>query len=104
MQFPDPEDFIARWLDGLLKASKADSFRYDRPADHDTAARRLVRMLKSASVRKYTFTFLRRNFYRQLDARTRAKPPDDLWGIQITMHHTLFVRRFEGVSDLRRNL
>jgi len=81
MQFSDPEDFIARWLDGLLKAARADFLRYGSGADSGTAAQRLVRMLKTPTVRKYTFTFLRRNFYRQLNARTRAKPPEDLWGI-----------------------
>jgi hypothetical protein len=69
-QFSSPDDFFARWLDGLL-------------AQHPTsgAAERLIELLKDHHIHEYTQIFLTRNFYRNRLARTRAKPAETMWSL-----------------------
>jgi len=81
-QFSDPDDFLARWFQGLVSKAKADiaaQQQYKGVFSESTAATRLVLLMKDETVRDYTTRFLTRNFYRNLDARTRAKPNDRLW-------------------------
>lgn len=67
-QFPDPNDFLAQWIRGLLNS-------------YGGAADSLVQLLKDPKVLEYTRVFLTRNFYRNLLARTRAKPSESLWSL-----------------------
>jgi len=69
MQFSDPTDFKARWIQGFIKYVGKD--RYSP----------LRNLLKDKVFRTYTLTFLERNFYRNLKERTRAKPDENLWAI-----------------------
>lgn len=76
MQFMDPNDFIARWLKGLIdkygdkEYTKADGGKYKYI---------LIELIKNVTFRKYVYTFLTRNFYRNLQARIRVKPDEQLW-------------------------
>ncbi|GMX66233.1 hypothetical protein Elgi_55050 [Paenibacillus elgii] len=75
-QFVDPNDFIARWLQGLMENEekrKNESRRYIVSND--------ISLLQDEEIREYTFLFLERNFYRNLMARTRVKPQDSLWKV-----------------------
>ncbi|MBF8457910.1 topoisomerase II [Kaistella sp. G5-32] len=68
-QFSDPREFIAHWVRGFIKyvgKSKSSPLRT---------------LLKDDEFREYTFTFLERNFYRNLIERTRFKPNQSLWSI-----------------------
>src|SRR5947199_4037939 len=72
-KFTDPQDFKARWLHGLLKEA--------RPAlakGYLNAAGRIVRLLHDKAIREYTLLFLERNFFRNLEPRTRDKPAESL--------------------------
>jgi len=68
-QFSDPKEFIAIWIKGF--ADYIGDYRYSP----------MRNLLKDEEFRNYTFTFLERNFYRNLIARTRFKPDDNLWSI-----------------------
>ena len=71
-QFSSPDDFNARWIQGLRK-------RVEEAGPYDNAATRIARLMKNRTIRDYTLTFLTRNFYRHLAARTRQKPKDHMW-------------------------
>lgn len=68
-QFSDPREFIATWLKGFI--DYVGNYRYSP----------LRNLLKDLEFRNYTFTFLERNFYRNLVERTRYKPVQNLWSI-----------------------
>ncbi|MCU0352113.1 MAG: hypothetical protein MUF43_15005 [Flavobacterium sp.] len=68
-QFSDPKEFIAHWVKGFL--DYVGEYRYSP----------LRNLLKDDEFREYTFTFLERNFYRNLIERTRFKPNQNLWSI-----------------------
>lgn len=70
-QFTSPDDFNARWLQGLRKRAES--------AVSENAAIRIARLMKNRVIRDYTLTFLTRNFYRNLVERTRQKPDDHMW-------------------------
>lgn len=76
MQFSDPNDFIARWLNGLIEQSghKTRTNKYGRTHKYI-----LIELLQNDLFRQYTFRFLERNFYRNLKERTRYKPNEILW-------------------------
>ncbi|ODG91527.1 hypothetical protein BED47_07700 [Gottfriedia luciferensis] len=76
MQFRDPDDFIARWLKGLI-----DSTGHQVHTDKNGRTHKyiLIELLKNDTFRDYSFTFLERNFYRNYNARTRYKPKEQLW-------------------------
>jgi hypothetical protein len=81
-QFSSPIDFIARWLHGLrlkVLADRTDEAKWGPVTEDGKASYRLLKLVKDKTVREYTFTFLHRNFYRNLIERTRAKPEDQLW-------------------------
>jgi hypothetical protein len=69
-QFATPEDFQARWIDGLLADAKGKG---------DGSAVRLIAYLQDEGFREYTLVFLERNFYKNHLERTRAKPDATLW-------------------------
>src|SRR5439155_16291668 len=72
-KFTAPNDFKARWMHGLRQKAEAAK-RFDRRATPCM----IVRMLRDELIREYTFTFLERNFYRNLNERTRDKPDEAL--------------------------
>jgi hypothetical protein len=76
LEFRNPQDFIARWIQGLLRQAQAAA-----QIGGDNAATRIARLLRNPIVREYTFTFLTRNFYRNIVERTRQKPDENLWGL-----------------------
>ena len=76
LEFRNPNDFIARWLQGLRQRAEAAA-RYG----NESAATRIARLMKSRTVREYTFRFLTRNFYRNIVERTRQKPEENLWSL-----------------------
>jgi len=69
MQFSDPNDFKAKWLDGCI--NHIGETRYSP----------MRKLMKDKVFRNYTLIFLERNFYRNLIARTRTKPDENLWTI-----------------------
>jgi hypothetical protein len=73
-KFADPNDFKARWVRGLM-----DQVRPSLQQGYVNAAVRLGQLLQDRLVRRYTLLFLERNFYRNLEARTRDKPDESLW-------------------------
>lgn len=76
MQFSDPKDFITRWTKGLIEITghQVRTNKYGRVHRYI-----LIELLKNDLFRDYTFTFLERNFYRNLKERTRFKPDEILW-------------------------
>ena len=68
-QFSDPNDFKARWLQGLITYLGTTSYSP------------LRNLIKDQIFRTYTLTFLERNFYRNLLERTRSKPNESLWKV-----------------------
>jgi len=73
-QFASFRDFLGQWLNGL----RADLLRRGRVCP-GSAAYRIAELLQDPIVRRYTFLFLERNFYRNYVERTRAKPDTSLW-------------------------
>jgi hypothetical protein len=59
---------------GLRQAAER-ARRFDRRATPCM----IVRMMRDTLIREYTLTFLERNFYRNLNERTRDKPDESLW-------------------------
>jgi len=68
-QFSDPREFVAHWVKGFVEY--VGNYKYSP----------LRNLLKDSEFREYTFTFLERNFYRNLIERTRFKPNQSLWSI-----------------------
>jgi len=66
--FSDPKEFISAWTQGFMEY-------------HVNSYNPMINLLKDEEFRNYTFTFLERNFYRNLLARTRKKPDQSLWSI-----------------------
>lgn len=84
-QFPDFEVFFAKWIHGLRVhyefAYNYNMQNYGRIIDNNNSAFKIVNILKNPIVLEYTRLFLERNFYRQLEARTRLKPDEQLWSL-----------------------
>ena len=82
-QFPSPDDFISKWIDGLLtKVKKIENNQrkeYNGNIYQNTATHRMVRLVKDPKILEYLILFLERNFYRNLIERTRAKPNEVHW-------------------------
>lgn len=82
MQFQSPEDFIARWIEGLkdevIKNSEAFA-RRRRFSDNKRTVEIIPEMLQDDFLKEYTYLFLERNFYRNFVERIRAKPEECLW-------------------------
>jgi len=85
VQFSDPKDFCARWAGGLLDSveqiERDQRIKYNGNIYQSTPQHLLIRYLKDPLLREYIVTFLKRNFYRNFLARTRAKPGDHLWSL-----------------------
>jgi hypothetical protein len=84
MQFHSPDDFIARWLNGLtqLVHERHDAIaRRRRFGDRKRTVEIIPEMLQEPVLREYIYLFLQRNFYRNFDARVRAKPDNSLWQV-----------------------
>ncbi|GHB56234.1 topoisomerase II [Persicitalea jodogahamensis] len=99
-QFSDPNDFKAKWIKGFIEY--VGEKRYTP----------LRNLLKDSTFRKYTLTFLERNFYRNLLERTRSKPNENLWSIWFGSGKFFWgliiapVLKFDGwtndISEIRR--
>lgn len=84
MQFHSPSDFIARWLHGLTRMVSDRSvaiFRRRQFNDRKHTEEILPEMLQDPFLRRYVYLFLERNFYRNFEARVRAKPDETLWQV-----------------------
>lgn len=88
MQFQGPEDFAARWIQGLHKT--LDEYRASgrkRYGDRLLSEDLVLRCLQDPFLRAYTLRFLERNFYRNYRERIRAKPAEELWSIWFGAGH-----------------
>jgi hypothetical protein len=82
MQFQSPEDFIARWLDGLKQRIITDLpniHKRRRFGNEKQTTEILPEMLRDEFLKEYIYLFLERNFYRNFKERIRAKPDELLW-------------------------
>lgn len=82
MQFTSPEDFIARWIDGLKIRiiNDLENIRKRRECGKSKQTTEIVpEVLQDDFLKKYVYLFLERNFYRNFNARIRAKPDEPLW-------------------------
>ena len=82
MQFQSPEDFIARWLNGLKDEVIEDLPRIRRRrqfGDRKQTTEVLPELLQDEFLKEYVYLFLERNFYRNFNERVRAKPDEPLW-------------------------
>jgi len=73
-QFSDFNDFYSQWLKGLINQYN-DRLKYGPQTDHNAM------LLKDKEIESFVRLFLERNFYRNLKARTRSKPNEQLWRI-----------------------
>jgi len=84
-QFPSPDDFISQWIKGLLdKVNDIESKqkqKYNGNVYQTTPTHRMVRLVKDQKIFDYLLIFLKRNFYRNLIERTRAKPNEVHWAL-----------------------
>jgi hypothetical protein len=83
-EFSDPQDFVARWLEGLRRAAEEE--RREELATYgrvygNRRANRLVELLRDDTIWEYTRNFHERNFFRYLHERIRAKPQESLWSV-----------------------
>jgi hypothetical protein len=85
MQFQSPSDFIALWVIGLtrtLEEKRATILRRREHGDYKKRTEQIIpEMLQDPILQEYIYIFLERNFYRNFDARVRAKPDDELWQV-----------------------
>lgn len=82
MQFQSPDDFIARWLDGLKNEvldNQEAIRRRRRFGDKKHTVELIPEMCKNPFLKEYVYLFLERNFYRNFKERMRAKPEEGLW-------------------------
>jgi len=96
-EFLSPEQFITEWESGALrKAKMTDQYTLGMygHAYQNAAVHEIIRFLKNPRIRKYMRLFHERTFYRYYEARTRAKPSDDLWEVwmgHLSMEHGLLI-------------
>jgi hypothetical protein len=76
-QFQNPEDFIARWINGLNE--KLIQIR--KKSGKGFSDELVLKYLQDEILKPYIMKFLERNFYRNFRARIRAKPNEDLWSL-----------------------
>ncbi len=87
MQFANPRDFIAVWLKGLNDRYGSKVYTDDKGIEYKYI---LINLLKNLTFRNYAFTFLERNFYRNLVARIRFKPDEMLWDLWFGSGHVVY--------------
>ena len=81
-QFAGPDDFIARWLNGLqAKLSEIEVSGRRQYGRRKQSEEIVYDAIQNRTLRVYVLKFLERNFYRNFRARIRAKPDDALWSI-----------------------
>lgn len=80
-----PEEFISKYLDGLMQKSKTSS----------SARKNLFLLKKSPSLKKYLYLFLARVYYRQSEALGRIRPYNDekavIWFGQENQNYGIFI-------------
>lgn len=76
MQFANPEDYIAHWLDGLC-----EQYKDKRVYNKSGILYIILEMLKDRICKEYIYTFLERSFYRHIEAMMREKPRESLWEV-----------------------
>jgi hypothetical protein len=84
MQFHSPEDFIARWFNGLTQQviERKDAIARRRRFGNRKRTEEIIpEMLQDQFLHNYIHLFLERNFYRNFEARVRAKPDQNLWQV-----------------------
>jgi hypothetical protein len=82
MKFDSPEDFKARWIDGLKDKviADADNIRNRRSLGRDKQTTEILpETLQDDFLKEYVYLFLERNFYRNFNERMRSKPDEMLW-------------------------
>jgi hypothetical protein len=84
-QFVDFEDFFAQWLKGLIDKYEVHKQKqkdyYGKVFTSESSIERIYGLLRDAEVRYLVRIFLERNFYKQLNERTRTKPSENLWSV-----------------------
>jgi len=73
-QFTDFNDFYSQWLKGVINQYEK-RLRYGSQDNHNAV------LLKDSEIEQFVRLFLERNFYRNLKARTRLKPDEQLWQV-----------------------
>lgn len=73
-QFSDFNDFYSQWLKGLID-------QYQKQIVWGPKPKHNAQLLKDREIESFVRLFLERNFYRNLKARTRLKPNEQLWSI-----------------------
>jgi len=73
-QFTDFNDFYSQWLKGVINQYE-QRLKYGSQDDHNAV------LLKDPELEEFVRLFLERNFYRNLRARTRLKPDEQLWSV-----------------------
>lgn len=85
IQFKDFEDFFAQWLKGLIDkyedCKRYQLNRYGKIYDNNSSIERIYKLILDDDIRDLVQIFLERNFYKQLNERTRKKPSENLWAI-----------------------
>lgn len=83
-QFPDFDDFYARWIKGLIDQYESDkSYQiktYGRIYEEKSSFKSL-KLMQDNEIERFVRTFLERNFYKKINERTRAKPNEKLWSV-----------------------
>lgn len=81
-QFAGPDNFIARWINGLQAKLSEIAVSGRRPYGKQKYSEEIVYdALQNQTLCAYILKFLERKFYRNFRARIRAKPDDALWSI-----------------------
>jgi hypothetical protein len=84
-QFIDFNDFFAQWLNGLIEqydVHKQKQFEYHgKTFISDSSIERIYGLVCDKEIRELVQIFLERNFYKQLNERTRTKPNENLWAV-----------------------
>lgn len=82
-QFPSPDDFISRWLQGMFsriqEIEDEQKLKYNGNVYPNSTSHNILRLLKQPVIKEYFLNFLKRNFYRNIKERTRAKAKDIHW-------------------------
>lgn len=84
-QFADFDDFFAQWLKGLIDRHEERQRKrresHGRYYSSESSLERIFNLLQDDEIRDLVKIFLERNFYKQLNERTRQKPNENLWSI-----------------------